>query len=90
MEHEKKCFIQNSKCVVACLSIDRSLQVKSFSPDVETHVKEIFNDQFEECVFCATITSMVRKEGKVIVVQRIWLAQFELSRQKFKREGTVS
>jgi len=61
--------------------------VKSFSPEVENHVKEIFNDQYGECDFYATIPAMLRKDGKVLVVQRIWLGQFERVKKKFESES---
>lgn len=63
------------------------MQVKSFSPSVEEHVRKIFNDEYKECMFYATLPAMVRRNGRVEVVQRIWLAQYEKLSTQYKKAG---
>lgn len=63
--------------------------MKSFSPAVEEHVKQIFNDEYGECKFYATIPAMVRHNGRILIVQRIWLGQYEKMSSHYKRTGAT-
>ena len=64
-----------------------SLQVKSFSPTVEDHIKLIFNDEYGECKFYATLPAMIQRGNEIDIVQRIWLAQYERMNTKYRNKG---
>lgn len=63
------------------------LQVKSLSPGVIAHVKEIFNDDHEENIYFATIPAMVKRGNGVEVVVRVWLGQFEKMKTQYRNKG---
>ena len=57
------------------------------SDKITDHVKEIFNDEYGECKFYATLPAMVRRNGGVEIIQRIWLAQYEKMSSYYKKKG---
>lgn len=60
--------------------------VKSFSPEVNDHVREIFQDDYDECKFFATIPALVRRRNEMLLVQRIWLAQYEYRKREIRMQ----
>lgn len=50
-------------------------------------MKQIFNDDHNENIYFATIPAMIKQGTKVLVVQRIWLGQFEKMKTKYRSEG---
>lgn len=61
--------------------------MKSFSPAVEDHVKLMFNDEYGECKFYATLPAIIQRGNEVEVVQRIWLAQYERMNNNYRSKG---
>ncbi|XP_067933957.1 uncharacterized protein [Watersipora subatra] len=61
--------------------------VKSLSAKVEEHVKQIFNDEYGECKFHATLPAMVKRDGGVELIIRIWLSQYEKMSTRYKLAG---
>lgn len=58
--------------------------VKSFSPAVNQHVQDMFQDEYGECAFFAIIPAIVRRRQEVLLAQRIWLAQFEHRKRELR------
>jgi len=62
-------------------------QIKSLSPAVVSHVKDIFNDMHGENIYYATIPGMIRRGDRIEIVQRIWLGQYEKMKTYYRKKG---
>ena len=61
--------------------------MKSLSPGVISHVREIFNDDHNENIYFATIPAIIKRGDSVEVVIRIWLGQFEKMKTLYRNKG---
>ena len=61
--------------------------MKSLSAEVIAHVKEIFNDDYNENIYFATIPAMIKTGNTVQIVQRIWLGQYEKMKTRYRNQG---
>lgn len=52
-------------------------------------MKQIFNDDYDENIYYATIPAMVKQGDHIEVVQRVWLAQYERMKLNFRKEGVL-